>query len=83
MDAALRTYTYEGAYGMFMEDYVGTLEVGKLADISVWSDDWLDESGRVPMRGVAGENARWWPRHAEPQTVFTIVGGIVEYERAQ
>jgi predicted amidohydrolase YtcJ len=81
MDAALRTYTYEGAYGMFMEDYVGTLEVGKVADLTVWSDDWLDESGMVAMRGVEGANARWWPRHAEPHAAYTIVGGVVEYER--
>ncbi|KPI86016.1 hypothetical protein ABL78_4919 [Leptomonas seymouri] len=82
MDAAIRAYTYEGAYGMFMEDYVGTLEVGKLGDIVVWSDDWLDESRMVPMRDVAGTNAQWWPRHAEPHVAYTIVGGIVEYESA-
>ncbi|KPA73444.1 hypothetical protein ABB37_09885 [Leptomonas pyrrhocoris] len=82
MDTAIRTYTYEGAYGMFMEDYVGTLEVGKLADITVWSDDWLDESGRVAMRGVTGANARWWPRHSEPHAAYTIVAGLVEYEHA-
>lgn len=83
MDAALRAYTYEGAYGMFMEDSIGTLEVGKYADISIWSGDWLDDSGMLPLPGEKGEATRWWPQGEEPQVDFTIVAGIVEYERAQ
>ncbi|GET85597.1 hypothetical protein LtaPh_0308800 [Leishmania tarentolae] len=82
MDAALRTYTYEGAHGMFMEDYLGTLEVGKYADITVWTADWLDEAGMEQMGGVEGVNARWWPRHQEPHVAYTIVGGIIEYDRS-
>ncbi|KAI5687398.1 Amidohydrolase family [Leishmania braziliensis] len=79
MDTALRTYTYEGAHGMFMEDYLGTLEVGKYADITVWTADWLDDTGMKQMVGVEGTNARWWPRHQEPRVAYTVVGGIVEY----
>ncbi|KAG5488067.1 hypothetical protein LSCM4_08292 [Leishmania orientalis] len=80
MDTALRTYTYEGAHGLFMEEYLGTLEVGKYADITVWTADWLDDAGMEQMAGVEGANARWWPRHAEPRVAYTIVGGVVEYE---
>ncbi|CAG9567319.1 hypothetical protein LMJF_03_0930 [Leishmania major strain Friedlin] len=82
MDAALRTYTYEGAHGMFMENYLGTLEVGKYADITVWTADWLDDAEMEQMAGVEGANARWWPRHREPHVAYTIVGGVVEYDRS-
>lgn len=82
MDAALRTYTYEGAHGMFMENYLGTLEVGKYADITVWTADWLDDAGMEQMAGVEDANARWWPRHQEPHVAYTIVGGVVEYDRS-
>ncbi|KAG5511955.1 hypothetical protein JKF63_07780 [Porcisia hertigi] len=82
IDTALRAYTYEGAHGMFMEDHLGTLEVGKYADITVWTADWLDDTGVAQMAGVKGANARWWPRCQEPQVAYTIVGGVVEYDRA-
>ena len=36
---ALRSYTAWGARQMFLEDKIGTLEVGKRADIAVWSRD--------------------------------------------
>ncbi|MEM2026071.1 MAG: amidohydrolase [Desulfurococcaceae archaeon] len=36
---ALRSYTLWGAYLMFMEDKIGSIEVGKYADIAVWSKD--------------------------------------------
>lgn len=79
MDAALRTYTYESAYGAFMENQTGTIEVGKWADVTVWSDDFLEPV--VPLN-VGREGPRWWPRGQEPRVDFTIVGGIIEYERA-
>lgn len=79
VDTALRWYTTDAAYGAFMEDYVGTVEVGKFADVTVWSGDWLDESGRQPL--MEGCDATWWRKGEEPQVLFTIVGGIVEYER--
>lgn len=82
MDAALRTYTYEGAYGAFMEDYIGTIECGKWADVTVWSDDFLEPAVPMVSLGVAGEHSRWWPRGKEPVVDFTIVAGVVEYERA-
>ena len=38
---ALRALTWAGAYASFAEDRLGSLEVGKLADLLVLSDDLL------------------------------------------
>ena len=38
-DEALRSYTLDAAYGAFEEGIKGSLEVGKLADFTVWSAD--------------------------------------------
>jgi predicted amidohydrolase YtcJ len=35
----LRSYTAWGSRQMFLEDKIGTLEVGKRADIAVWDRD--------------------------------------------
>ncbi len=39
VDAALRAYTQGSAYAAFFDDHVGTLNVGKLADLAVLSQD--------------------------------------------
>ena len=39
VENALKAYTYGAAYSVFMEDKLGTLEVGKLADFVVLSAD--------------------------------------------
>jgi predicted amidohydrolase YtcJ len=39
VEEALRTYTINAAYASFDEDKRGTIEVGKLADLTVLSDD--------------------------------------------
>jgi hypothetical protein len=39
---ALRTYTWNSAYCMFWEDNIGSLEVGKYADLLVWDDNLLE-----------------------------------------
>jgi predicted amidohydrolase YtcJ len=38
-EEALKTYTIDAAYGAFEEKIKGSVEVGKLADFTVWSDD--------------------------------------------
>ncbi len=64
---ALRSYTIDAAYAGFEEDVKGSLEVGKLADVTVLSQDVL----AVPDAALA-----------RTEVDYTIVGGRVEYERA-
>lgn len=64
---ALRTYTLAGAYGIFDEENVGSLEVGKLADVTVLSKDILT----VPEDQIR-----------DSKVVYTIVGGEVQYRAA-
>jgi predicted amidohydrolase YtcJ len=66
-EEALRSYTINAAYGAFEEDIKGTLEVGKLADITVLTQDIMTiDEDRIPETGVA----------------YTIVGGEVVYAGA-
>ncbi|MDA7950667.1 MAG: amidohydrolase [Pirellulaceae bacterium] len=61
-EEALRTYTYNGAYAGHEEKLKGSLEVGKLADIVVLSQDILTiEEDKIP----------------ETRVLYTIVGGKV------
>jgi predicted amidohydrolase YtcJ len=63
---ALRAYTAANAYGAFMEDRLGTLAPGRLADLVVLSENLLAlEPGR--LRDVRVD--------------FTVIGGRVVYER--
>jgi hypothetical protein len=61
---ALRSYTIDAAYAAFEEDIKGSLEVGKLADITVLSKDILE----VPADEIL-----------ETKVLYTIVGGEVRY----
>lgn len=38
-EQALRSYTLDAAYGAFQEDYLGSIEVGKAADFTIFSQD--------------------------------------------
>ena len=61
---ALESYTIKAAYGAFEEDIKGSLEVGKLADITVLSQDLLTvDEAAIP----------------DTEVVYTIVGGEVVY----
>ena len=61
---ALRSYTLDAAYGAFEEDIKGSLEVGKLADITVLSQNLLTvDEERIP----------------DTEVLYTIVGGEVVY----
>ncbi len=61
---ALKSYTINCAYAAFEEDIKGSLEVGKLADITVLSKDILT----VPEEEIL-----------DTEVLYTIVGGNVAY----
>jgi predicted amidohydrolase YtcJ len=65
-EEALRSYTWNNAYAAFEEKLKGSLEAGKLADITVLSRDILT----VPEDQIAATDV-----------VYTIVGGKVAFER--
>jgi predicted amidohydrolase YtcJ len=63
---ALQSYTISGAYAAFEEDIKGTLTPGKLADVTVLSQDILT----IPEEDIPSTDV-----------VYTIVGGRVLYNR--
>ena len=65
-EEALRSYTWNNAYAAFEENLKGSLEPGKLADITVLSRDIMTiPEDQIPATDV----------------VYTIVGGKVMYQR--
>jgi predicted amidohydrolase YtcJ len=68
VEEALRAYTSANAYGAFMEDRLGTIEAGRLADLVVLSDNVL------AIDPVEIERVR---------VDLTIVNGNVVYERGK
>lgn len=67
LEEALRCYTQGGAYASFEEELKGTLEVGKLADLVVLSEDPFDKPEEL----------------AEIQVEMTFIGGELVYSRAR
>ena len=67
VEDALRAYTIGGAYASFEEKDKGSIERGKLADLTLVDRD---------ITRIAPETIR------DAQVVMTIVGGRVVYERA-
>jgi predicted amidohydrolase YtcJ len=65
-EEALKSYTLDAAYGAFQEDYLGSIEVGKLADFTIFSQDLL----------TVGED-----QLLNTEIEKTIVGGKVVYEK--
>ena len=63
---ALKSYTINGAYAAFEEKLKGSLEIGKLADITVLSKDLLTISDDEIL---------------ETEVNYTIIGGKVLYEK--
>ena len=61
---ALKLYTLGSAWFSFDEDKRGSLEVGKLADLAVLSDDYLT----VPVEKIGSL-----------ESVLTMVGGTIVY----
>ncbi len=65
-EEALKIYTYNGAHAMFCEDKIGSIEVGKLADMVVLGDDILTcKEEDIPLTPIE----------------MTLIGGRVEYQR--
>ena len=65
---ALRSYTAWNARQLFMEDRIGTLEVGKYADIAVWDRDLYS----VPTDEIK-----------EMRCELTLVNGEIVYQRPE
>ncbi len=65
-EEALRSYTIDAAYAAFEEESKGSLEVGKLADMTVLSRDIMT----VPEDEIPGT-----------RVVYTILGGRVAYRQ--
>ncbi len=63
---ALRSYTLDAAYGAFMEDVTGSIQPGKLADFTVFTNDIME----VPESEIL-----------DTEVAMTILDGRVVYER--
>jgi predicted amidohydrolase YtcJ len=63
---ALRMWTINNAYAMFQEDRLGSIELGKLADLVMLSDDLLT----CPDKCIK-----------DITVLMTVIGGHVAYER--
>ena len=63
---ALRSYTIDAAYAGFEEESKGSLEEGKLADITILSQNLLECSEADILK---------------TEVLFTIVGGKVKYQK--
>ncbi len=64
---ALKSYTLDNAYSAFEEDIKGSLEIGKLADLAVLSDNLLT----VPDNQLTSI-----------QVDYTLIGGEIRYQRS-
>ena len=64
-EQALRSYTTAGAYAAFEENLKGSIEIGKVADFTVLSQDIMT----VPETRIL-----------ETRVAYTIVGGKIEYD---
>jgi predicted amidohydrolase YtcJ len=63
---ALRSYTIDGAYAAFQENSLGSIKVGKYADVVVLSKDILT----IPEDEIPSA-----------EVVYSIVGGKLRYKR--
>ena len=67
VEQALRMMTIEGAYAVKQEDYIGSLEVGKYADLIVINDDPLT---------MNVDNLK------EIEVLITMIDGKIEFQKA-
>jgi predicted amidohydrolase YtcJ len=68
IEDAIRAYTYNTAYANFEEKIKGSIEVGKLADLTVLSQNLL----RIPPREML-----------TTEVLYTIVDGKIVYEKVR
>ncbi len=61
----LRSYTLDAAYGAFMEDIIGSIEVGKYADFAILDKNIME----VPEQEIL-----------DSKVTMTIIGGEIVYE---
>jgi len=66
-EQTLRSYTINNAYAAFEETFKGSLELGKLADVTVLSKDIMI----VPEDEIL-----------ETEIVYTIIGGKIKYKKS-
>ena len=64
-EEALRSYTINGAYAVFEENIKGSITPGKLADITILSQDII----AIPLDSIP-----------KTKVEMTIVGGQIMYE---
>lgn len=75
-DAALRALTWDAAKIFRAKDLLGTLEVGKVANLSVMTGDFLDEKTKVKMLYIDGYKINP-DRKSTPATPRPSFGGEV------
>ena len=63
-EQALRSYTIDAAYGAFQEDVKGSIEIGKLADLTILDRDLME----IPEEEIL-----------DTKVLMTIVGGKIQY----
>jgi predicted amidohydrolase YtcJ len=68
IEDAIRAYTYNTAYANFEEKSKGSIEVGKLADLTVLSKNLL----RIEPKAILST-----------EVIYTVVGGKIVYRRAK
>ena len=61
-ETALRSITINPAKVLGLDDRIGSLEVGKLGDLVVWSGDPLDVMQRALRVFIEGEEVYTWER---------------------
>ncbi|MCG8608239.1 amidohydrolase family protein, partial [bacterium] len=66
IEEAIKAYTYNTAYANFEEDIKGSIEVGKLADMAVLSQNLLEIEPAQLL---------------ETETLYTVVGGKIVYQK--
>ena len=65
LDDLIRSFTYNGAYANFLEDEVGSLEIGKKADLIVLDQNLFD----IPAEKIA-----------EVEVLLTMIEGVIVYQ---